>query len=340
MYRGLATSFFLHAAILAWALLSLEAASKTDVPEVPTIEAELITVADFTRLKQGDPNAKKREAKAKKKEAEPKVAKREAPKAKPKAAPPPPAPPPSEPEPPTQDKAKKPAEPAPPKPQSDPIADKIAALTPPPPPAPNADEKKKLEQDRRKKAKEAEKKRKEAERKKKEREAKKRKEREAKKRAQAKKTKKKEFGDAMRALLDKTPEERGAPRSASEPSEPTDYTGPTAGEREGSGTLLTAREADLLKSQIDRQIRPCWRLPGGGGGIETTVVVLSWRLNKDGSLNGQPKVVDPRNDPVFKIAAEAAVRAVNCAAPFSLPSEKYDHWSYIRDWSFDPSHML
>ena len=336
MYAGLAVSLGLHLAVLFWAFVSMQATPKLDVPDVPTIEAELITISEFTRLKQGDPNAKKLEAKAKEKP-KTKTAKKEAPKPKPELAPPPAQEPP---------------------PKSDPIADKIAALTPPPPSPEEvkkkleaerkaaekkkaddkakADAKKKADEAKKKKA-ESEKKRKAAAKKKAEAE---RKRKAAEKKRKAKKKKKKDFAVAMKALLDKTPEKRGAPRSATEPTNPTDYTGPTAGERQGSGTQLTAREEDLLKSRIDGQLRSCWRLPGGGGGIETTIVVLSWRMNKDGSLNGQPKIVNRRNDPVFNIAAEAAIRAVNCAAPFSLPQDKFESWKTITDWKFDPSAML
>ncbi len=119
----------------------------------------------------------------------------------------------------------------------------------------------------------------------------------------------------------------------------TDYTGPTAGERQGQGDQLTAREEDLLKGRISAQIRDCWRLPGGGGGIDTTVVKVRWRLNKNGSLEGQPQIVGRRSDRVFQVAGDAAVRAVHCAAPFDLPGDMYSAWQEIT-WEFDPRHML
>ncbi len=330
---GIVLSLALHAGVLLWAAMEILGTDKLPQPASPTIEAEIVTVAEFTRLKQGDPDSKKLQAK-KTEEPKTKVSKKEAPKPKPdKPAPPPPAAePPPEPEPPKAE--------ATPPPEADPIAEKIDNAAPPVPAPPDADaeaRRKKAEAQRKYKEqqrKEAEARRKkEAERKKKLAEKKRR---EAEKKRAAKK-KKEDFSKRMAALLDKTPEKRGSPRSGT--SSETDYTGPEAGEREGQGDQLTAREEDLLKGRISAQIRNCWRLPGGGGGIDTAVVTVRWNLKRDGRLDGQPQIVGSRNDPLFRIAGEAAVRAVNCAAPFELPAELYSAWKEIT-WEFDPRHML
>jgi colicin import membrane protein len=334
VFRGLLTSFVGHGLVLAWAFLSIQRTPQ--LPETVTIEATIVTPSELTRLKQGSPDSKELEAKAKE-EPTPEVSKKEAEKPKPVTAPPPPAP---EPEPEKVEEAK---------PKEDAIADKLAAL-PPPEPGPTPEEKKmlaeKLEQERkaeenRKKAeqkKKAEEKRKKEEAKKKA-EALKKKLAEAKRKAEEAKKKKQFDADRIAALIDKSPDKRGAPRTALAPTKPTDYTGPTAGERRGTDTVLSAREADLLKGQLSGQLRRCWHLPGGGGGIETTVVTLKWRLKPDGSLDGLPQVVRPQSGPVFQIAAEAAVRAVTRCAPFDLPPEKYGVWKTV-EWNFDPREMM
>ena len=334
MFRGLLTSFVGHAMLLAWALLSIH--HPPVLPETVTIEATIITPSELTRLKQGNPDSKELEAKAKD-EPKPEISKKEAEKPKPVTEPPAPAPPPAEPE--KLEEAK---------PKEDPIADKLAAL-PPPEPGPTPEEKKKLEEtleaeraaEQRKK--QAEEKKKKAEEKKKVEEKKKAEERK-KKLAEAKRKaeeeKKKQFDpDRIAALIDKTPDKRGAPQASTPPTKPTDYTGPTAGERQGTDSVLSAREQDLLKSQLSGQLRRCWHLPGGGGGIETTVVTLTWHLKPDGSLDGLPKVVEPQSGPVFQIAAEAAVRAVTRCAPFELPPDKYAVWKTVT-WNFDPREMM
>ncbi|CFX00089.1 Cell envelope protein TolA [Candidatus Filomicrobium marinum] len=345
MYFGLAISLLLHAGLLAWAVANFHSTSELPMPESPTIEAELVTVSEFTRLKQGDPQAKELEAKEQEKP-EPQISKKEAPKPKPEMAEPPPAAaPPPEPEKTEPEKAEKPDKPSPLE-KPDPIAEQIAAL---PPQQPTPEEAAKLEAERKAKAeqerkkKEAERKKKEAEQKKKEAARKKREEERKKKLAEEKRRQeaknKESFTDRMAALIDKTPEKRGSPRSGQAPSKPTDYEGPTAGEREGRGNELTAREADLLKGQISAQLRNCWRLPGGGGGIEAIVVTVRWRLREDGSLDGPPTVENGRSDPVFQAAARAALAAVTECAPFNLPRDRYTAWRTII-WDFDPRHML
>jgi colicin import membrane protein len=341
VFRGLLTSFVGHVLLLAYALFTIHRAPP-DLPEVVTIEASIITPSELTRLKQGSPDSKELEAKAKDAPT-PEVSKKEADKPKPVTAPPPPPPPPP-PEPEKVEEAK---------PKEDAIADKLAAL-PPPEPGPTFEEKKKLEEaleaeraaeeQRKKQAEEqrkkAEEKKKAAEKEKKKKELAKKKEAERKKKlAEAKRKadeeKKKQFdADRIAALIDKSPDKRGAPRTSTPPTKPTDYSGPTMGERRGTDTVLSAREQDLLLSMINSQLEPCSRLPGGGGGPDTPVVNVRFHLNQDGSLNGEPVVVNRQNTPLYAIAADASVRAIKQCAPFQLPPDKYASWSTVT-WAFD-----
>jgi colicin import membrane protein len=349
VFRGLLTSFVGHALLLAYALLSINRAPP-DLPETVTIEASIVTPSELTRLKQGSIESKELEAQAKEEE-KPEVSKKEAEKPKPVTAPPPAsAPPPPEPEPQKDEIAKQIEEERVAAEQREKEAAEKAATAE----AEAAALKSKIEaeqkaEEQRKQA-EAEKKKqadakKKAEEKKKKELAKKKAEERKKKLAEAKRKaeeekKKNEFDpDRIAALLDKTPDKRGAPRTSTPPTKPTDYKGPTAGERRGTDSVLSAREADLLKSQLAGQLKQCWHLPGGGGGIETTVVTLRWRLKPDGSLDGLPQVVRPQSGPVFQIAAEAAVRAVTRCAPFSLPPDKYAVWQSV-EWNFDPREMM
>lgn len=341
MYRGLLTSFVGHALLLAYALLNFKPAP-LDVPMVIPIEATIVTPSELTRLKQGDPTAKQLEAKAKE-EPPQETSKKEAEKPKPITAPPPAA----EPPPPEVQKSE-----PPPEPKKDPIAEKLAAAPPEPAPeptpepGPTSDEKKKLEEklEQERKAEEEKKKaedeKKKAEEKKKaddkkKAEAKKKADERKKKLAEEKRKQQQKFdADKIAALLDKTPDKRGAPQSATPPTKPTDYTGPTAGERQGHDTVLSARQQDLLLSMINRQLEPCARLPGGGGGPDTPIINVRFQLNQDGSLNGEPVVVNRENTPLFAIAADASVRAVKQCAPFQLPPDMYGSWSTVT-WAFD-----
>jgi colicin import membrane protein len=367
---GLVISIVLHAAILAWALVTIQSQRELRMLEPDPIVTELITESELTKLRKGARTAKQREAEAKE---TPKadVAKKESAKPKPVAAAPPPPPPPDPP-------ASKPEQ------KADPIAEKLASAQPPPPPpaaalpAPAPDERKKLEamleeqarlaqeqarlaEEQRKaeehrkaeeqrKEKEAEEKkrleeqRKQAELKKKAEKEKRRKEAARKKREEERKrreaaAKQKAFdAEKIAALLNKVPN-RSTPAPSAPPTEPTKAKGPTLGAPEGKDTQISASEVALLRGRISARLRACWRLPSGGGGSDTPVVVLRWRLKPDGSLDGDPHVEHPRGDALFRIAAEAAVRAVRECSPFDLPPDKYSTWRTIT-WEFDPSQMM
>ncbi len=131
---GLIVSVVFHGALLMWAALEILGVDKLPNPAAPTIEAEIITLSEFTNLKKGDPESKQLEAKAAP-EKEPQISKKEAPKAKPEPPKPPPAAeePPQPPEPLEPPKAE--TEPPPP----DPIADKIDTSVPPVPAPPDQD---------------------------------------------------------------------------------------------------------------------------------------------------------------------------------------------------------
>ena len=164
-----------------------------------------------------------------------------------------------------------------------------------------AEEKKRLDDQRKqaelKKKADEEKKRKEAAAKKKREDEKKRQEAEA---------KQKQFdAEKIAALLNKVPNS-SAPPPSSAPNEPTKAKGPALGAPEGKDKQISASEIAMLKGMISSRLKVCWRLPSGGGGSDTPVVTLRWRLKPDGSLDGDPQVEQPRGDALFRIAAEAA----------------------------------
>lgn len=356
---GLVISFLCHAALIGWAYLAMHAVSQLPTEDTPVISAAVITPSEFLRLKQGNEDSKNLETKAKE---EPKPDNSKNDTKKPDNAPPPPPPPPEEVakvEEPTPPEPEKPAEP-------DPIAKKIEDPPPPPEPAPGptpdeqklleqkleddrlkaeaeakkkAEDEKKAEEEKKKKAEEAKKKRAEALKKKKLAEAKKKAE-EAKKKFDPNKIANlldKAPDDANKALLDKDPRKKG--QQASGTSTTATATGEEAGTATGTDTVLSAREQDLLKGMIRARLAECWRLPGAGGGTETPVVTLRWRLTPQGMLDGDPSVQSAPSDAAGQVAAETALRAVKGCQPFLLPQEHYDAWKDII-WVFDPRQML
>ncbi|MXO85968.1 energy transducer TonB [Altererythrobacter aurantiacus] len=114
---------------------------------------------------------------------------------------------------------------------------------------------------------------------------------------------------------------------------------PDSSETRAPAATFGASEQAALAQAINRQLRPHWRAPQGVD-ADKLVTVLSWRLNRDGSLAGTPRVVsqsgiNDSNRAQADIHAEQAIRAVQLAAPFNLPEQFYDEWKLISDWRFD-----
>jgi colicin import membrane protein len=351
MHFGLAISILLHVGLLAWALFQIHTTIPRDLVDTPPVEVSMITPSELTRLKQGDPTSKELVAKADDRPPEKDVSKKEAEKPKPMTAPPPAAAEPPPPEPPKPETKAEPPKPEPPKPETkaeppkpDPIAEKLAE----PPPGPTPDElKRQEEQKQAEAAKKAEELKKLADEKKKAEEKKKadekKKAEELKKKlaeAKRKEDEKKKFdADRIAALLDKTPDKKGAPQRSNSPDPNATHKGPTAGNPTGNDTVLSAREIDMLNGMLGAQLRRCYSLPGAGGGANIPIIELRWKMKPDGMVDGQPEVLAGGSGPLAQVAVDTAIRAVLQCQPFNLPPDKYQVWKVI-ERAFDPSNML
>ena len=94
-----------------------------------------------------------------------------------------------------------------------------------------------------------------------------------------------------------------------------------------------------LASAISRQLKPRWVAPQGAE-AELLVTVLTWDLNPDGTLAGNPRVIRQEgitdaNRAQAARHAEQAIRAVRLAAPFQLPDEFYPAWKRVSSFRFD-----
>ena len=93
-----------------------------------------------------------------------------------------------------------------------------------------------------------------------------------------------------------------------------------------------AASSSRLAGQVRRQVQPCWHFDAGARDPASLIVEMRVFLNPDGSLSGQPEVLDrPRylSDPFFRSAAERAQRAVLDCQPFNLPRDSYSLWSSL-----------
>ncbi len=100
---------------------------------------------------------------------------------------------------------------------------------------------------------------------------------------------------------------------------------------------LSLSEVDAFKQQVQK----CWSPPTGGIKAEELIVSLRIALNKDGTVQGAPKVVGKSvyRNTFEKIATESAIRAVIRCQPYRLPIDKYERW---RDTTlnFNPKEMF
>lgn len=113
----------------------------------------------------------------------------------------------------------------------------------------------------------------------------------------------------------------------------------TAKETKPPAAAFGAKEAADLRSAISRQIKKNWTAPNGVE-AELLVSVVSWKLNPDGTLKGRPtcrtkpESITASNRPQSTLHCERAIRAVQLAAPFQLPTQFYSRWDDL-EWQFD-----
>jgi len=139
-------------------------------------------------------------------------------------------------------------------------------------------------------------------------------------------------------------QQRDAAREADKISEiinAEETRGATTGEG-GQATLgtPTGRAATLTRSEEDAlvaQMRQCWRLlPGEIDSGQSVRLMVN--LNRDGSVNGTPRVISNITTPIQGSIARAAQRAVLGCGPYRLAAEKYATWKEI-DVTFRPGDL-
>jgi hypothetical protein len=105
----------------------------------------------------------------------------------------------------------------------------------------------------------------------------------------------------------------------------------------GLGTAEVASLEARIAAIASQELNRCWRSVADLPDPERLVVVVAIRLNRDGSLNGQPRVVTPANytfDPLMNEAVNRALRAVRTCDPIErLPQDPIvgEHFNLWRD---------
>ncbi len=315
MRDGLAVSLFGHAALLLWGLLSLHSAQPLDASQIEAIPVNFVKIADVTSIPKGTATPKVAE--------KPKPEPAEQPTPKPAPTPPPPEPKPPEPAP-VAPPPPSPPEPTPPKTEPEPPPPEKAQPepapapeatpeppppeTPPPAPEPPPPEEAATIQPKPDNVPEPKPRPKMI--------------------AQAPETPKKQpdtfNADKIAALLDKD-------KTAVEPQKQEPTLGGTTAAIDAE---MTATELDALRARLAQ----CWSPPIGWTDPSEVRVVLVMSLNPDGSVNGDPEVVERPAGRYEQAAPESALRAVRRCAPYTLPPDKYESWKQVKI-TFDPVEM-
>src|SRR5690606_22816261 len=111
----------------------------------------------------------------------------------------------------------------------------------------------------------------------------------------------------------------------------------------GLGTAEVAALEDRARALARAHLRRCWRMPADLPDPDRLVVTVAFDINRNGTLNGRPRVLSPRNstfDPAMRAAVDAAVRAVQTCDPYPFPDdpvvgEHYDVWRQT-EFTFRP----
>jgi colicin import membrane protein len=143
-----------------------------------------------------------------------------------------------------------------------------------------------------------------------------------------------DVGDIAKFLNKDTPQRKQA--SGHELSQLASLGSPTA-----SATKMSPSFWDQLDGLLQEQYKRCWTFAGLGG-QQKYIPEIHVQYRPDGSLIGQPVLLNPPSDPNQRSLAESAVRAVRRCDPLRIPAQYqpyYDQWKG-RIVRFDPEEML
>jgi colicin import membrane protein len=102
------------------------------------------------------------------------------------------------------------------------------------------------------------------------------------------------------------------------------------GTERGSSQKLSPSLRAQLVGIIQDQLLKCWNVPIALANARGAVVPqVRMKLGTDGSLLGQPGVVNSSSDPLFRVAADSALTATRRCAPLRIPAQfaaYYDDW--------------
>jgi hypothetical protein len=121
------------------------------------------------------------------------------------------------------------------------------------------------------------------------------------------------------------------PSKLAQPGQPVDR----AGESADTKAKVALEEIAAFKAQL----RKCWSLPEGVASTQHVKVIVRVALKQDGSLAGNPELIEFAPTPSTPGIVQSAMRALRQCAPYRmLPAAKYDQWKLL-DLNFSPDAM-
>ncbi len=112
------------------------------------------------------------------------------------------------------------------------------------------------------------------------------------------------------------------------------------GTASGTAQRMAPNLVDALNSLMMEQYMRCWHYFGTGA-IHKYVPQVRVHFRQDGSLIGEPTLVNPTSEPEFASLASAAINAARECNPMKIPAQfapYYDQWK-SRTIAFDPEEM-
>nr|WP_312896983.1 cell envelope integrity protein TolA [Microvirga soli] len=163
-------------------------------------------------------------------------------------------------------------------------------------------------------------------------EAKAKEEAEAKARKEAQLAKKLDMGD-LKQFLDSKDKSQSTGATGAEVQKTA-----SLGTATGSAAKLSPSLRDALIGILVSQIERCYSAPIAASGGQVTAPILDIRLNQDGSLTTEPRVLQAGSSSTDRAVADAAVRAIRKCRQFEIPAKFVP---YYADWKvlnvqFDP----
>lgn len=97
----------------------------------------------------------------------------------------------------------------------------------------------------------------------------------------------------------------------------------------GTSQKLSMSQRDALMGLLREQIERCYQAPISASAGRVVQPVIDIRLNPDGTLSGDPRIIRAGAGSTDRAVADAAVRAVRRCAPFRVPAQ---FAPYYGDW--------